>query len=108
MKLLTVIYDSGVDEAIMEQVEEMGIQGWTRFFEAHGSGGAGLKRGDQIFPGTNNILLLVLPDEDVAEVWRRLRGLQASFRLKPGITILSQPVEVLGPEPPPAEEAGQE
>ncbi|MBI3945216.1 MAG: hypothetical protein HY321_04805 [Armatimonadetes bacterium] len=100
MKLVTVIYDGGIDEAVMEQVDAMKLSGWTRFFDAHGFGGTGLKRGDQVFPGLNNILLAALPDERVVELHRRLRKLQESFRLKPGITILAQPVEELGPAPP--------
>lgn len=100
MKLVTVIYDGGIDEAVLEQVEAMNLSGWTRLVEAHGVGGAGRRRGDQIFPGTNNVLLVALPDERVNELWRRLRALQATFRLKPGITIFVQPVEELGAEPP--------
>ncbi|MDH7569924.1 MAG: hypothetical protein QHJ73_10100 [Armatimonadota bacterium] len=100
MKLLTIIYDSGIDEVVMEEVSAMGVEGWTRIFDAHGLGGTGLRRGDQIFPGTNNVLLIALPDERVQEIWTRLRRLQSTFRLKPGITIFVQPVEELGPEPP--------
>ena len=100
MILVTVIYDGGIDEAVMDEVNAMGLEGWTRLFDAQGFGGTGLRRGDQIFPGTNNVLLVVLPEERVNDLWRRMRRLQATFRLKPGITILVQPVEMLGPEPP--------
>lgn len=108
MKLVTLIYDSGIDEAVVEEVDAVvkrvadpHTRGWTRLVDAHGFGGTGYRRGDQIFPGTNNVLLVALPDEFVPDVWRRMRRLQSTFRLKPGITILVQPVEVLGPEAPP-------
>lgn len=100
MKLVIVIYDGGIDEAVMEQVEAMKLKGWTRLFDVHGFGGTGLKRGDQVFPGLNNVLLAAMPEEQVAELHRRLRHLQAGFRLKPGITILVLPVEELGPDTP--------
>ncbi|NLC59000.1 MAG: hypothetical protein GX774_19370 [Armatimonadetes bacterium] len=113
MKLVTLIYDNGIDEAVIEQidalvrqVEDEHVRGWTRLCDVQGYGGQGYRRGDPVFPGTNNVLWVALPDELVAEVWRRMRALQASFRLKPGITILAQPVEVLGPEAPPAEAPG--
>ena len=109
MKLVTLIYDNGIDEAVIEQidalvrqVEDEHVRGWTRLCDVQGYGGQGYRRGDPVFPGTNNVLWVALPDELVAEVWRRMRALQASFRLA-GITILAQPVEVLGPEAPPAE-----
>lgn len=98
MKLVTMIYDSGIDEAVMEEVDGMRLSGWTRLFDAHGFGGTGMRRGDQIFPGTNNLLLMAMPDEQVAELRQRMARLQATFRLKPGITLLVQPVEMLSPE----------
>ena len=39
--LLTVAYDSGMDERVMETLAERGVAGWTKTFDAHGVGGAG-------------------------------------------------------------------
>ncbi|HEX2999645.1 MAG TPA: hypothetical protein VHR86_05350 [Armatimonadota bacterium] len=102
MKLLTIIYDNGIEEAVMEEIDSLHLEGWTHITNVVGFGGQGLRRGDQIFPGTNNILLIALPEERIPEVQRHLRQLQSTFRLKPGITILVQPVEILGDEVPEA------
>jgi hypothetical protein len=42
----------------------------------------------------NNVLLIAPPDDEVHKVTRALGDLQASFRLKPGITVLVQEVAV--------------
>ena len=95
MKLLIVVYDQGIDETIMEAVEELELPGWTKTYDAQGAGGQGRKLGDMVWPGRNNMLYVQLPDDRVDPVVRKLREIQAAFRLKPGITIWSLPVEAL-------------
>jgi hypothetical protein len=90
MKLLTVIYDAGVDESLMELVDGLNLTGFTKLFGAHGNGGTGRKLGTPIFPGENNVLLLLLPDGDVPAVADALYRLQATYRLKPGLTLVVQ------------------
>jgi hypothetical protein len=94
MKLLTIIYDSGIDESLMDVLEGMDVSGYTKIFDAHGVGGRGKKFNSPVFPGTNNVLLIALPEDQVHKVTRALGDLQASFRLKPGITVLVQEVAV--------------
>ena len=95
MKLVIVIYDGGVEESVNEVVEELKLSGYTKLFGAHGFGGRGPKLGDVIWPGTNNVLYVALEEGEIPPLVERLRKLQAEFRLKPGITILSMPVELL-------------
>jgi hypothetical protein len=94
MKLLTVIYDAGFDESIMELVEGLNLPGFTQLFGAHGAGGTGRKLNNPVFPGVNNLLLLLLPDEDLRRVTDALYRLQASYRLKPGMTLAVQEVQI--------------
>ena len=63
MKQLTVIYDTAIDESITELIDGLGLAGYTKLFEAHGSGGTGHKLNTPVFPGINNILLLLLPEK---------------------------------------------
>jgi hypothetical protein len=95
MRLLIVVYDQGVDETVMTQIEEMGLPGWTKVFNAHGEGGRGRKLNDPIWPGQNNLLYLQVSEEQAETVVGALKGIQNSHRLKPGITIWSMPVDVL-------------
>jgi len=95
MKLLTIIYDSGVDESMLQLLEGLEVPGYTRITDLHGMGGRGPKQLNPIYPGSNNMLFVAVPDEQVERVHHAIRRFQASFRLKPGITILSQPVDEL-------------
>src|SRR5258706_12486189 len=99
MKLLTVIYDAGIDESVTELVEGLNLPGFTKLFDAHGLGGTGMKLNTPVFPGINNLLILLLPDEQVRAVTDSLYHLQASYRLKPGLTLVLQDV-TLPPKPP--------
>jgi hypothetical protein len=98
MKQLTVIYDAGIDESVMELIEGLKLPGYTKLFGAHGAGGCGLKLNTPVFPGVNNLLLLLLPDEKVRTVTDALYRLQATYRLKPGMTLIVQDGQI--PTPP--------
>lgn len=95
MKLLTLIYDSGVESSLTELLDALEIPGITRIYDVLGRGGRGAKMNSPVFPGTNNMAFIILPEDEVPRVHRAIRRLQNSFRLKPGITILSQDVDVL-------------
>ena len=95
MKLLVVIYDSGIEESVNEILEELKLPGYTKLFGAHGFGGQGLKLGDVVWPGANNVLYAALEEDQISPLVERLRKLQTGFRLKPGVTILALPAEVL-------------
>jgi hypothetical protein len=96
--LLTVVYDSGMDERVMETITEIGVPGWTKTFGGHGFGGAGRKEDSPIFPGTVNVLYMTLDAPDVERVADALRALQMSYRRNPGLTLWTQPVTLL-PKP---------
>jgi hypothetical protein len=93
MKLLMIIYDSGIEEDLVALTKELDLPGWTRVFGAQGQGGAGTKLGDPIWPGTNNVLYVGLPDERVAGVCAALEALKGTFRRNPGITVFVLPLE---------------
>jgi len=95
VKLLTIIYDSGVDESMLQLLEGLEVPGYTRITDLQGFGGQGPKQMSPVFPGGNNLLYVALPDEEVERVRHAIRRFQSSFRLKPGITLLCQDIEDL-------------
>jgi len=95
MKLLTIIYDTSVEASMTELLDALELPGITRIDEVLGRGGRGPKMNTAVYPGTNNIALVSLHEDDVPRVQRAIRRLQHSFRLKPGITLLCQDVEEL-------------
>ena len=98
MKQLTVIYDAAIDESITELIDGLGLAGYTKLFDAYGLGGTGHKLNSPVFPGINNMLILLLPEGSVRTVTDSLYRLQASYRLKPGMTLFIQDVQI--PEKP--------
>jgi hypothetical protein len=93
MKLLTLIYDSSIEGSMSELLDALEVPGYTKIADVVGAGGRGPKMNTAVFPGTNNLVYLVLPDDDIPRVHRAIRRLQNSYRLKPGVTILSQEVD---------------
>lgn len=92
-KLLTIIYDSAIDETMMGLLRELGVQGYTKIFNSHGLGGRGLKENTPIWPGTNHLLLIAAPEADARRIAAAVRRVQSTFRLRPGITMLLQDAE---------------
>ena len=95
MKLLTMIYDSSIHESIMQLLDGLGIANVTWIYDVAGRGGRGAKMNTPVFPGTNHIALVALPEAELARLRRAVRELQTSYRLKPGIALFSQDVEEL-------------
>lgn len=95
MKLLTIIYDSSIEESMKELLDGLEVRGVTWIYDVYGRGGRGPKMNTPVFPGTNNIALVGLQNDEVGRVVRAIRRLQGSYRLKPGITLFQQEVEEL-------------
>ncbi len=92
--LLTIAYDSGMDERIMETLQEMGVTGWTKTFDAHGCGGAGPKLNSPVFPGSVHLLYLVLPEAEASRLAAALRVLQTTYRRNPGLTMWTTSAQI--------------
>ncbi|MCW3100348.1 MAG: hypothetical protein JWL77_5966 [Chthonomonadaceae bacterium] len=93
--LLTIAYDSGMDERIMETLQERGVPGWTKTFDAHGAGGAEPKLNSPVFPGSVFLLYIVLPEADAPRIAEALRALQKTYRRNPGLTMWTTPACLL-------------
>jgi len=91
-KLLTIIYDSGMESSLTELLDALEIPGITRIYDVMGTGGTGPKMNSPVFPGSNNLVMVSMPEDQVPRVHRAIRRLQSSYRLKPGITIFCQDV----------------
>src|SRR2546427_11670810 len=63
MKMVLVIYDAGIDEDLRGVLDEAQIDEYTKLAGATGAGRKGHPFGPPIWPGTNNLLWIALPDE---------------------------------------------
>jgi len=94
-KLLIIVYDRAIEEDMMRTIQSLNVTCYTKRFVAHGLGGRGMKQGDPIFPGLNNILIIQTNEGDAHKIVKAVREMQSQYILKPGITIWSMDVQVL-------------
>lgn len=94
MKMVLVIYEAGIDEDLQGTLDAAGVSAYTKLTDATGSGRAGRRLGTQVWPGTNNLLWMAVPDEAVGDLVSRLRALRASYLKPPALRIFVLPVEV--------------
>ncbi len=85
--LLLIVYDRAIEMDVMSRLEGLDLPGYTLIRDVEGKGGTGIKKGDPVFPGLNNLLLIALNESQVPDVVATLRKLQSDYLLKPGITI---------------------
>lgn len=96
MKMVLVIYDSGIDEDLQGVLEEARITAYTKSTGATGTGRHGHRFGTPIWPGTNNLLWIALPDEQVTGLIRRLDDLKRSYLKPPALQTFVLPVDASG------------
>ena len=94
MKQVIAIFDSGVLPDIMRVLEELEIRRWTRLPDAKGAGERNIREGSAIWPGLNDVLLLVLPPEKVQPLIERCHAVRDSFPLKPGMRFVVSDCEI--------------
>ena len=95
MKLVFAIIDSGVVSDIMRVLEELGIRQWTHWEGVHGAGEHNVRRGTPVWPGLNDVLLLVLPEEQVDPLVLRCHEIRDSFPKKPGMKFVVTDCQII-------------
>ena len=96
MKMLLIIYEAGIDEDLQGVIERLEVSGWTKLAGATGTGHRGNRFGTQIWPGTNNLLLVALPEDQVPGIVGELNELKSSYLKPPALQIFVLPVDTDG------------
>ncbi len=96
MKMMMVIYEGGIDEDLQGVLDEAQVAAYTKLTGATGTGRRGHRFGTAIWPGTNNLLWIGLPDDQVAGLARRLEDLKRSYMKPPALQVFVFPVESAG------------
>jgi hypothetical protein len=77
MKMFMIIYCEAADEDVIAALKESGIRAYTKMVEAQGVGTeTEPKLGTHCWPGKNNVLLTVVPDEEVPRIRERIRWIR--------------------------------
>ncbi|MCC6483226.1 MAG: hypothetical protein IT209_00135 [Armatimonadetes bacterium] len=95
MKLAIIIYDTGAESLVEEALEEVGASAWTRVTDVVGKGRTGLRMGDPVFPGVNNVMLCVIEDEQVEPLRQRLLSVPDEFIKQLAFRVFISDCEVL-------------
>jgi hypothetical protein len=74
--MVLVFYDRAFDENIMEALQEAGVKDFSKWQDTLGAGAHEPHLGDQIWPGLNNTLAVVVEEERKEAVFRAVRMLQ--------------------------------
>jgi len=75
MKMLFVIYSREADEDVVSAFKSAGMRGYTKMEAVRGEGQESEpKLGTHIWPGTNNVLLVVVEDEEAKQAVELIRN----------------------------------
>ena len=93
MKMLFIVYNDILDEALVAALKNSGVSGYTKWTNTIGEGpGTEPKLSTHVWPGKNDVIAAVVADEDLARVTATLRQLTADHP-KVGIRTFVMPVE---------------
>jgi hypothetical protein len=93
VKMVLIVYEAGIDEDLQSVIERLGVPGWTKLTGATGTGRHGNRFGTQIWPGTNNLLMMALPEDRVDSVIEVLNELKTSYLKPPALQVFVLPTE---------------
>ena len=78
MKAVMMLFDSELVEEALLMIKISSIQNYTHFTGLHGSSKAGKKEGSAAWPGTNEIIMILLGDDEL----KKLKKVIGDFKLK--------------------------
>lgn len=77
MKMLFLIYNDAVDDAVIDALKKASVKSYTKWKDAYGEGTeTEPKLGTHYWPGKNNVLAIVVEDEAmpvISDVIKRLK-----------------------------------
>ena len=92
MKLLFITYDADLDDAVMEMLDSLGVNGFTKWDRVLGKGkNSEPKLDTSVWPGFNCAVAVVISDDDQGRILEELR--KFSLRLDgKGFRVFALPV----------------
>lgn len=94
MKQVIAIFDSGILPDMMGVLEAQGIARWTRLSGVSGAGERNVREGTAIWPGLNDVLIMVVPPDRVHPFVDACHAMRDTFPLKPGMRFLVSDCEL--------------
>lgn len=94
-KMVMIIYNEAIDMEVMEVLQKCTLKNYTKAVAVYGSGeNSGIHRGDDIWPGRNNILYVACSEKESIQLISCVKDLRKVLG-KEGIKAFVLPVEDL-------------
>ena len=77
--MVYIVYDRAIDEELDETLNNLEIQYYTKWKDVSGIGRNDPHLGDHVWPGLNNVLMIVIDNDKKDTLLERIRSLQSSF-----------------------------
>jgi hypothetical protein len=87
--------DQGVEPDVMQTLEEMGLEHFTRFTDVAGAGDTGRREGNPVWPGFNTVLFIVMEDQRIQPLIERLHAVRDSYPIRPGMQFIIVPARMI-------------
>ncbi len=92
-KMIQLIFDSGLDQQILQILKNLNIQGYTKIANVKGAGTSGFKFGNSVGPGENNMIITVIEEKQVARLKSQITVFKKNLMEKQGLKLFILPVE---------------
>lgn len=87
-KQVLLIVDEGVRPDVLEILKGQGLEHYTIWTGIEGAGATGPKHGNPIWPGLNDLFMLVVDPEQVEPLVTALHELRDSLPIVPGMRFI--------------------
>jgi hypothetical protein len=89
MKMLAIVCDMGLEERILAGLRRINVSGYTCVPNLLGLGRTGRRDNDPVWPGSNSMILVAMPDEGVSSVLEMLRRLKGEYLRAPNLHVFA-------------------
>jgi len=78
-EMIIIVYDRAIDEELMDVLEELNVDYYTKWPDILGVGRHDPHLGNDVWPGMNNAVMAVVDGEKREKLLENVKSLQASF-----------------------------
>ena len=95
MKLILLVYNAAISEEVIEALQEIGVENYTKWDRVLGKGPiSGPHFDSDIWPGVNSMLAIAVEDEKKDKIMAKVRELKLKESIaKQGIRAFVLPLE---------------
>lgn len=92
-KMIFLIYDKAIDLKIEQLLESLNIDGYTKWQDVEGFGGAEKRLGSKVWPGSNSMRIIVDDQEKTSLLIDKIKELRDGSAKPPALKLFKVPVE---------------